>query len=168
MIQEGYTQIPWQEPAKWEAANACLKATLKSKGKALSSLQITARWMQGIILSLDGFLTDLCAQTCPHCSDNCCRHATIWYDFRDLLYLHLGDLPSPPAQPQQPCRYLLSNGCCLPRIQRPFICLWYLCPDQKAVLTQTGSPPLYWLQKQIGELQQARRQLEQDFMAVLC
>jgi hypothetical protein len=31
-------------------------------------------------------------------------------------------------------RYWKPKGCVLPRMSRPWICTWYLCPTQKAIL----------------------------------
>jgi hypothetical protein len=80
----------------------------------------------------------LAAATCAVCQDPCCRHAKVWFDFRDLLFLHLHGVPLPPHQLrrhlQDPCRYLGRRGCRLPRGSRPWICTWYICPLQRAAI----------------------------------
>ena len=109
-----------------------------------------------ILEEMEPVLEQACAAVCPGCTDVCCARATIWYDFKDLLYLFFtgsdtGRLPGPGfpdgqirkvKEPGggQTCVHLGPDGCSQPRIRRPFVCTWYLCPDQKQWLrTQPGS-----------------------------
>jgi hypothetical protein len=43
-------------------------------------LQIRSR-----IKALDPLMRDLCEQTCPYCTDNFCRRATVWFDFTEFF-----------------------------------------------------------------------------------
>lgn len=65
-------------------------------------------------------------------------HAKPYYDFRDLVYLHLCSLEPPAQQPitakDDNCRYLGSAGCVLSRELRPWICTWYICPEMHSFL----------------------------------
>lgn len=75
---------------------------------------------------------------CPDCRDVCCRHATVWYDIKDLLYIYCysGELPEKQIYRRDDgsCCCLTESGCTLDRSLRPFICTWYICPDQKEEL----------------------------------
>jgi hypothetical protein len=37
----------------------------------------------------------------------------------------------------QVCQYLGKRGCTLPRLSRPFLCTWYLCPTQVSRMKTT-------------------------------
>ena len=62
--------------------------------------------------------------------------ARVWLDFPDLLFMHLSGQALPlgqlRAQRSEACAYLGPKGCRLPRLSRPWVCTWYLCPEQKA------------------------------------
>ena len=85
-------------------------------------------------------------QTCPFCREICCVRASIGFDVKDLLYLYFGGGRMPgqqiykSARQNQPsaCCHLTRNGCRLSRLERPFVCTWYLCPDQKAWAKSQG------------------------------
>ncbi|HBD07194.1 MAG TPA: hypothetical protein DCZ69_02950 [Syntrophobacteraceae bacterium] len=98
------------------------------------------------ILWLDQTMTEYCQLTCPACKDPCCTGTGIFYNLADILYLAAhSDLLPPAGQTRQnasaPCRYLTSHGCLLPRPQRPYICVWFLCEPQMELLSTT--PPAY-------------------------
>ncbi|MCP3931592.1 MAG: hypothetical protein GY705_21110 [Bacteroidetes bacterium] len=119
--------------------------------------------------SLDNPMQDLCRETCPGCDDNCCIRATIYYDFKDLLFLYLysGRLPQMQIIKQKSCSCpnLASQGCILPRQKRPFVCTWYICPRQKAEIYQAGeTSKLVEIEKTIKLIQAARNTLEDTFV----
>ncbi|MEJ2038714.1 MAG: hypothetical protein P8X55_07235 [Desulfosarcinaceae bacterium] len=169
-ISEG-TQIPWCRPGAWAEANGSLAFALERHEGALAGLKAIAHRMHSDILEMDALFTDLCARTCPDCRDNCCRRATAWYDFRDLLYLHLSGRQPPPAQtlshPRGFCRYFAADGCRLPRHLRPFICLWYVCGQQKALLNGLDERRARGLPDQLARLQRNRRRLEEMFVELV-
>jgi len=108
---------------------------------------------------LDGHMTRYCEITCAACTDPCCLAQNIFYNQSDLLYLVGREIAAPPCpigersspapsascyplqalegpsgqtrrQTADPCRYLAQDGCLLPRIQRPYVCVWFLCESQ--------------------------------------
>ncbi len=158
--------IPWTIPSVWKQVNACFRHHLKVHEKALDPARRCAGSIKMIFARLDPVLDDLCATTCPGCTDICCRRATIWFDFQDLLYLHLAGLPVAAAQTMttvgQGCRYLAAGGCLLPRRQRPFVCTWYLCPPQKDCLANTKR--YEDLKVFLDRLKEARQAMEVSFL----
>lgn len=163
--------IPWQTPELWRTANAVLSDSIRKKGSAMLPAVATAEQIGRRIEILDRVMEGLCAQTCPACGAICCRHATVWFDFKDTLFLHLVGAELPPGQAVTrsgpPCRYLSSNGCVLPRLCRPFICLWYLCPAQKQILTSMESGAFGDLAVQLEALKHDRRRLEDQVVEAL-
>ncbi|MCX7822234.1 MAG: hypothetical protein N2260_02170 [Syntrophobacterales bacterium] len=92
------------------------------------------------IHELDKFMDLLCAKTCYLCSDICCHARGVFYNEVDLLFLTVyGDFYPPSqtrsSQDQKFCSYWESTkGCLLPRVSRPYVCTWFICGDQVAVL----------------------------------
>lgn len=113
---------PWSDDFGWRRVNDAL-STLAKVSAAFSRL---------------------CPVTCSRCPDPCCLGAKVWFDLRDLIFLHLTERTPPPAQPiaalTEVCRYLGPNGRRLDRFYRPWICTWYLCPTQTARLRRDGDP----------------------------
>lgn len=97
-------------------------------------LECLSREISRNILSLDVFMHRYCEATCPSCDDPCCSGRKVFYNRTDLLYLIGTGEPLPPGQTRQaegePCRYLASHGCVLPRGKRPYVCVWFLCEPQ--------------------------------------
>lgn len=123
------------------------------------------------ILALDSFMDNLCAATCRACTDNCCRRATVWYDFKDLLYLHLASTPFPAGQlishPGQICRYLTAAGCELPRTQRPFVCTWYVCAAQMGTMDCWPQSSKAYLLNSLEALKEGRYRMERLFIQMV-
>lgn len=163
--------IPWSETGKWQEANTSLAKTLAGHGHALAGLKEAALGIKQGILNLESLFSGLCSQSCPVCANNCCQRATIWYDFRDLLYLQLTGQKAPPAQTlshdASVCRYLAKAGCLLERPVRPFICVWYLCADQKDLLDRMSPGKSKGLQHRLTSLKLARKQMEASFFSLL-
>lgn len=132
--------VPWSTPTLWQEANASLAAALSRHAAALAEPVEQARRVQGALESLFPMMDDLCRDTCPACTDNCCGRAWVWADFRDLLFLHLAGITPPDAQligaAGRHCRFAGPEGCRLERIRRPFVCTWYICPAQTVLLDQ--------------------------------
>ena len=126
--------VPWNTPALWQAANAALSASLQRNWLSMTDLIREAHTIRRHYEALFPIMDNLCHRTCPACTENCCRRAWVWADFKDLLFMHLADIAVPPQQllrnQGDRCRYAGSAGCQLDRLQRPFICTWYLCPAQ--------------------------------------
>ncbi len=117
------------------------------------------------ILWLDQTMTEYCQLTCPSCKDPCCTGREIFFNQADLLYLTAhNSMPLPIGQTRSkasaPCRYLSLQGCILPRPQRPYICVWFLCEPQMELFNVT--PPSYQRQviKTFQHIRTCRLRLE--------
>jgi hypothetical protein len=101
---------------------------------------------------LDPWMDAACAETCPTCRDPCCTAGGIFYNLADMLYLLGLDEAFPLGQtrtrPDAPCRYLGPGGCRLPRIYRPYVCVWFLCEPQARRLTDEPAR----FQRRVAEL----------------
>ena len=130
---------------------------------------IPARWWARNIAAnyraLFPRLEALCRATCPWCPTPCCGHATVWFDAVDRCFLNLQGLALPPGpfgpETTPPCRYLGPRGCRLPRLQRPWICHWYLCPTQRRRLQAEGPEALEGMDRLILQSKAARRAMMQ-------
>ena len=134
---------PWKNAASWREANYTVAFLIERYGNHLQETQNLARNLYGKMTSLFPLMEELCRATCTHCPDPCCFSAYAWFDFKGLLFAHLNGLAMPPAQlmtgRKMVCRYLGVRGCTLERISRPWICTWYLCPVQLAVLREDAA-----------------------------
>ncbi len=159
--------VLWQEQEDWSQIEPFLLASCENM-EGLDCLQKLAETIAEGLARLDGPLQSLCGVTCSDCDDNCCVRATIWYDLKDLLFLffHRGTLPRQQIirSKSRSCPNLTSQGCRLPRLDRPFVCTWYLCPRQKELLSETGEKSiLLELVKTIQHIQLTRKTLEDIF-----
>ena len=162
---------PWGHEQVWREANTSLgditqrySAELKPTLALASAIRIK---LSSIFRVLDG----LCLETCPQCPDPCCLNASPWFDFRDLIFLHLNDLQDPNGQPIATmagiCRYSSTRGCKLPRISRPWICTWYLCPVQTANLKMRRSHQRLDLTRAMDDIKALRKEMEDAFIGVI-
>ena len=164
--------IPWAPPDQWQAVNRAIRFHCdrypENFKSAVSLAQKTKRRLQTIFPVLD----EMCADSCPWCPEPCCLKASVWFDFKDLLFLHFNEQPIPPAQPKanlnMPCRYLGSRGCRLPRMTRPWICTWYLCPTQKDRLRKEDAAAYDRLEREMKEIGTARKQMLAVFLQAVC
>ncbi|ADK84052.1 conserved hypothetical protein [Desulfarculus baarsii DSM 2075] len=148
---------PWADPAQWRDLNrrlerACAVGHDQARQAALA--------LAGLLGQADALLDELCAAACPWCPTPCCLEAKVWLDRRDLLFIHLGGQSPPPAQLRQGrhdhCRYLGPRGCRLPRLQRPWVCTWYLCPTLSARLAGRPGQQARW-QGLVAAIKEQRR-----------
>ena len=116
-------------------------------------------------------LDRLCRRTCRLCPDPCCLVATVWIDFRDLLFLHLNELPIPPAQLiqnlSQDCRYYGYRGCRLPRLLRPWACTLYLCGAQWRNLRRQPQSIQQAFDRNIATIKAQRMDMEAIFIRII-
>lgn len=87
--------------------------------------------IKGAINSIDGFIQSCTTEVCPHCTKVCCINRHGYYDDEDLIYIvSLGKTPhayKDGLSDTEPCQFLSSQGCKIPRYLRPFRCNWYFC-----------------------------------------
>jgi len=113
-----------------------LLVTLRDELSRLDThqIQLLIRRIAEGIRSMDGVMTRYCELTCPFCEDPCCTGLKVFYNQADMLYLVTLGEELPPgqtrAQAAEPCRYLAPDGCLLPRIIRPYVCVWFICEAQ--------------------------------------
>ena len=162
------TDILWLEADTWRKVQAALDYHMRLYSIDKTVLTSLAEAIADNLQEVDPIMDDLCAKTCPDCSDPCCRHADVRYDLRDLVFLHCRQnalpLHQPKQHPGQPCSFLGQNGCVLPRSLRPFLCTWYVCPQQMKELREPHFPVMSYLQPRLHAIQEQRKDLETEFM----
>jgi hypothetical protein len=145
MIQEESSL--WRKPmsdSKWQELIADLKSSMAMLDQG--SVQPIAKRICHAVQWLDLIMAKYCAITCSSCDDPCCGAEAVFYNRTDMLsLLAMGIAPSPGqtrTSPNQPCRYLTPAGCRLPRIARPYVCVWFLCQAQMELFqSESGSTP---------------------------
>ena len=162
---------PWGSACDWQAANISIDYHLNRYYQDLAPAIQIARDIRNRLESIFGTLDDLGRITCPKCPDVCCLSANPWYDLRDLIFLHLNQLPIPRTQTipgtKDTCCYISHRGCTLSRIIRPWICTWYLCPAQTAYTRKSNEGGRQPLSRALGEVKALRKDLEDEFIRVL-
>lgn len=162
---------PWRNPQLWAAAAGTLAYLMHRHSKQLDQAKETAGRINSLLSSADDLLDRLGQKTCARCCAPCCRVADVSYDFRDLLFIHLTGQDTPPGQPRrssgETCRYLGAAGCLIPRLQRPWICTWYICADQKMYLEDHQEIPSDLLLPAIADIGVLRKKMENLFIAAV-
>jgi hypothetical protein len=162
---------PWNSMATWQEANRSLNFLIQNKLSELDRAMSLAQKVQDQLASIFSILDDLCKATCPWCPDPCCLTAKVWIDFKDLLFLHLGRHQIPPAQLlpnlKKVCRYWSLKGCVLPRMSRPWVCIWYLCPTQQANLRQKARHTQDKFSRLIQAVKACRTEMEAEFIRIV-
>ena len=180
------TTIPWQSEEAWIQVVLSIGKTiaaLSTQGAEITRIRTLAQQIAQGYAELETILEEVCLKSCPTCVDVCCSRATVWYDLKDLLliYLNTGTLPDRQIykQPDHSCCNLTPSGCRLLRSERPFICTWYICPDQKNVIE--GLPDseeklalFRTIDKStidkstIDKIKTARKELEEEYVEAIC
>ena len=173
------TTIPWADEDVWSQAVLSITKTI-SVISADCSLRLEVEAMQILVQHIvegyaetEAVLERVCIASCTTCTDVCCARATVWYDERDLLVMYLitGALPKSQIyrRPDRSCCNLTPSGCRLPRSERPFICTWYICPEQNTILKEYfGSDDRIDISHTINGIKKARKDLEQIYIDVIC
>lgn len=159
----------WIESRLWREANLSLSRTLQALGPLMGPACSKARRMEALLEFVIPVMEELCQGTCPSCSDPCCARARARFDFADLIFLHLSGQAVPVAQAgpdggRAECRYLGEDGCLLPRLSRPWICRWYLCPDQKRLVRHYPASGQHRFELALMRIRKLRSDLENDFI----
>ena len=161
---------PWADRNSWKEVNGSIAYLVARYHPALGQVVETARAIRLHISRLQPLLDDLCRHTCLHCLEPCCLGAKIWFNTADLLTLHLNGLPVPEAQPLKDwdatCRYAGPRGCRLGRLSRPWICTWYLCPPQAAILGRSDEGKRDRFDAAVREIKTLRAALEEGFVLI--
>jgi hypothetical protein len=158
---------PWHSSVQWREINAAFQYLGRRHDDRLDRCRRLANRLALQLTALFPLMDDLCRTTCPDCRAPCCQTALVWFDFKDLLFLHLAGLQPPVSQPLYPnrrfCRFLSSRGCRLPRLSRPWLCTWYLCPPQTAMLRSRR----ICLDDEKARIKSLRRDMENEFISVV-
>jgi hypothetical protein len=151
---------------QWQKSNCALARLLAIHHRALGSAIALAVEIRRGIDELTPLMAALCIQTCRFCPEPCCIGNTVWIDFRDLLFLHLLDEPIPACQatsnPNHACPFLSHYGCRLPPRIRPWVCIKYICPTQRAILRRVGRPTAAALLGKIKQIEKKRIVMEAE------
>lgn len=114
--------------------------------------------------NLEPVMEVLCRNSCPWCPNPCCIVNCTWYDFQDLLFLHLSGQHLPPAQVKtgngEACRYLGPKGCRIHRTSRPWACIVYLCGVQQRCLNKVDSAKAGPFSRSLESVRTTRHDLE--------
>lgn len=160
---------PYSDKKSWDEVNSCLNFLLEKYD--VDEMEQNASRMRDLLSSTFSFQDELCFNTCIKCLEPCCSVAKIWFDIKDLIFLNLLKIKVPDSQPRTKtdpiCRYYKPlKGCMLNRLERPFICNYYLCYTQKKNL-RTNDPDLLKKNEEIFfEIKQIRNRLEDDFINI--
>lgn len=160
---------PWKDAESWREANRTIALLTARYDGAMQETRQIVRSLYRNMFSLFPLLDELCMVSCRYCPEPCCLSAYAWFDFKDLLFIHLNGLAIPPAQlmtdRKMICRYLGGRGCTLDRISRPWICTWYLCPTQMNVLRQDrAKAKKSFFIETAAEIRSKRKKLESAFI----
>jgi hypothetical protein len=170
-MADSTTFIPWQDGKEWQALTLFFDTIKKVNHVAFEPLYQRAEAIRKLFKTLSQPMDDLCAVTCINCRDICCKKATIWFDFKDLLYLYFafGRLPGSQifktgdSTDHRQCCNFSTTGCLLSRLERPFVCTWYLCPDQKKVLMSGDDVKGEVFMATINRIKGLRTEMESQF-----
>ena len=162
----------WKRRPIWQAVQNVLAFTLdQMSGECRGGLEEQAKALQADYEAIFPLLDRACAATCPWCPMPCCLVADARFDLKDLLFIHLRRVPVPLGQPRGDghavCRYLGPSGCLLPRISRPWICTWYLCPMQKQWFFAYDKKGWRQISGAIESIKKQRNELERQYVGVL-
>lgn len=162
--------VPWHTIGRWQEANASLAKTIDNHEPALTDCRRQARQTRRLLESLFPLMEKLCRRTCPDCTDICCQRAWVWADFRDLLFFHLAGIPAPEQQlvcrQGDHCRNVGPSGCRLERLQRPFVCTWYICPAQTRLLDNRPEEKRH-LTSALEQIKTLRKRTESTFIRIV-
>ena len=163
--------IPWASRQSWRAAHQSFAHHLRRYTANLKPLKMRAQTLESLFRGVFPILDELCAASCPWCPEPCCLKASVWFDFKDLLFMHVNQLLIPPCQSKtnlkNPCCYHGSSGCRLPRINRPWICTWYLCPTQTAILRKDHFAEHESLKRTFHQIKSKRNFLESEYIRII-
>ncbi len=172
MMEEKNNDIlyPLHKTENWKEANLSVKHHLNLYKNRISGLKNCASELKYQYESIIPILDDLCQKTCGFCPDTCCLNAKVWFDLKDILFIHLTDQKIPGNQlikaPDEKCSYIGYKGCTLPRISRAFTCTLYICHTQLQVLRQENGREAL-LKEALDKIKVLRNQLESEFIYLI-
>jgi hypothetical protein len=165
----GFRGIPWASVGSWRQAQLSLRQSLAvSEADLGKAVNLAGRILHRYDLA-GALFDEVTDATCKVCRRPCCRDARVWLDFKDLLLIHLTGRAPPPGQLRRDrhsrCRYLTVRGCALLRGARPWVCTWYICPDQRRALARDIPGGVRLLARWWPEITALRSRMETAFAA---
>ena len=162
--------VPWNAEATWGTVNRVLQHLCISHRATLGPARQTAGCLKNRLELLFPVLESLCSRSCATCQAPCCHVATVWFDYKDLVFMHLSGQALAVSQlsrnSQGVCCCCGPSGCRLPRLSRPWTCSWYLCPTQKNLLAGMPGKMQLHFEQTVTAIKQLRKQLEADFIRI--
>lgn len=156
---------------KWIESNRALGRLIDLHRPMLGRVFKTAEKICRGMTSMHPMLDALCVLTCPSRPMSCCLFNKVWFDFNDLLFIHLTGQPLPPLQitmsPGEACDYLAHGGCLLPRLSRPWACTLYVCGARRRALKKTVRFKETELETSIQSIAAARQDMEAEFIRAI-
>ena len=160
--------VPWIHPADWKEMLQFTSSICEGLGESEVEVMQHINDIVEVYEDLEASLNLLCGATCPACEDVCCTKATVWYDQRDIIVYRLATGFFPEHQVSRSvtgaCCHLGTDGCRLPRLERPFICTWYICGAQSAMLKREGGGLDIDILEQIHRIKETRKKIEVFFL----
>jgi hypothetical protein len=161
--QGGCWTVPWIHQPDWQEMLQCIGKNCARLGESRAEVMGYINAIITLYEEIEAPLRRLCAATCPTCNDVCCIKATVWYDQRDIIiyYLATGFFPAKQITRSATgiCCHLGENGCRLPRLQRPFICTWYICRDQTRMLEREVARSDVNIPEKIHQIKELRKKI---------
>jgi hypothetical protein len=156
---------------KWRQSNLILHRVIAGHRTEFGRAAAVAERLGRRLESLFPLLDELNRRTCPFCPEPCCIANKVWFDFIDLIFMHLVQTRIPAMQltadTHEPCRFLSHKGCRLPRLIRPWACTQYLCATQRSILSSGDSSGRDGLKAGLQSIRGARLELEDVFCEAL-
>ncbi len=173
---ENDTNIPWNTAEEWDQVLLSIKRIDGLYRQELGRVYKTANQIRHRLEEISGAVEKLCFHTCGHCEDICCIRASIWFDFKDLLYIFFGLNKFPASQiiktasgnGKRACCHFSEKGCMLSRLERPFVCTWYFCPEQKEYLIRHHQKTKQTIDQSLKEIKDLRNKMEEEFIRISC
>jgi len=170
----GNAAIPWQSFEEWHQVFLSIKRIDKLHKNRLGKVYGAAIRIKQKFEVLSEPMEKLCSQTCIYCEDICCVRATIWYDLKDLLYIYFGLNTFPKSQiikktkrnQEKACCHFSEKGCRLSRLERPFVCTWYICSVQKKYETRHHQKINQNFDQTLLEIKNLRNKMEDEFIRI--
>ncbi|MCD4719179.1 MAG: hypothetical protein K8S13_04870 [Desulfobacula sp.] len=171
---KGRTDIPWCSAEEWNQVFLFIKRIDDLHGQKLVNVYKTANQIRHRFEEMSGSIEKVCSHTCVYCEDICCIRATIWFDLKDLLYIYFGLNKFPASQiiknssgnRKKACCHFFEKGCALSRLERPFICTWYFCSEQKRYLTRHHQKIKQNFEQILIEIKNLRNKMEEEFIRI--
>jgi len=172
--ENGNTMIPWQSREEWHQVFLSIKRIDRLYKNKLEKVNSAAIKIKRKFEALSVPMENLCSHTCVNCEDICCIRATIWYDLKDLLYIYFGLNMFPESQiikkikgnRERACCHFFEKGCGLSRLERPFICTWYICSVQKKYQALHHQKLNQNFDQTLLEIKKLRNKMEDEFIRI--